>query len=129
LLGAVIFGTTFQGERERDGETVRPTSRHQRVRDRIEGLIGEAAPVFRSYVRYVEAAADDARDGGQLAHELEREVLDGPAWYEALRNPALRSQRLASSTSAGGLASDYQRIAEELLGNLQAAEGLEVSHG
>lgn len=128
LLGAIITATTFRGETEKedkDGQmqTVPATARFVRVRERIEAILGQAAPVYRTHVRYVEAAADDARDGGQLAHELEQEVLNGPSWKDILRNPDLKGQRLASSNSAGGLASDYQRATQETLAYVLAAEG------
>ncbi|MEV6967611.1 ParA family protein [Hamadaea sp. NPDC051192] len=125
LLGVVIVATTFQGEKvrtvvdEESGETrnevIPATARMRAIRERIELILGEAAPVYRSHVRYVEAAAVDARAGGQLAHELEQEVLSGPSWVEQLRNPELRSHRLASSQSAAGLAGDYQNITTETL--------------
>ncbi len=133
LLGAIIFGTSFKGEttktkqrKDGTGETIHvpATARFVRVRERIEAILGQVAPVFDQHVRYVEAAADDARDGGQLAHELEATVVSGPAWYQLLRNPELGGggARLASASSAKGLAGDYQAIAEQLMGMIVADE-------
>jgi len=71
-------------------------------------------------IRYVEAAAVDARNRGQLVHELERDVLNAPKWYEQLRAGTSKEGTLAAS--AGTLAADYQALAEEVLTRLVAAE-------
>jgi len=48
------------------------------ARAAILGDLGEGAPVLKTTIRQVEAAAQEARDRGLLVHELEEAVLAGP---------------------------------------------------
>lgn len=109
LLGVVLFGVTSSASRVRDA-----------AREAIRSDLGGSAPVLQSWIRYAEAAANDARARGQLAHELEAAVLAEPAWYLKLRDPSLRGERLASS--APTLAADYQAVAGEVLDLLTTRE-------
>lgn len=78
-------------------------------------------PLLEATVRYVEAAAFDARRRGQLAHELEKTVAEQRPWYAALKSgKAEKGPRLAAS--AGSLAGDYAKLAEEILDRLAANE-------
>lgn len=108
LLGVVLTGVTGNATRIRG-----------QARQAIEAHLGGSAPVFESSIRYLEAAAVDARNRGQLVHELERDVNAAPRWFDRLRN-GVKSETLAAS--APGLASDYQRLAEELLERLNQVE-------
>ncbi len=109
LLGVLLFGTTTAAKRIT-----------AQARADLHADLGGVAPIFETAIRYVEAAAVDARNRGQLVHELERDVLNGPKWYERLRSGAIGGAPLAAS--AGTLAADYQALAEEVLGRLVAAE-------
>lgn len=90
LLGVVLWGVTRTATR---------------VRTAVQADLGQTAPVFDTVVRYVEAAAVDARRRGQLIHELEADVAKAPKFYERLRAGAGGGgQPLAAS--APGLAED-----------------------
>lgn len=109
LLGVVLFGVS---------STARRVLRQ--AREALTVDLGGAGTVFAATIRHVEAAAVDARARGQLVHELERDVLSGPPWWERRRNPNLQAEPLAAS--AGSLAGDYQHVADEVLTRLAAAE-------
>jgi chromosome partitioning protein len=109
LLGVALFGVNSSAKR------VIATAR-----ENLGSELGGQELIFASTIRHVEAAAVDARNRGQLVHELERDVVARPKWYERLRNPDSRAEPLASS--AGVLAEDYQAMAEEVIGRILAAE-------
>jgi cellulose biosynthesis protein BcsQ len=109
LLGVVLFGVN---------QTARRIIRQ--AREALEADLGSSSSdVFTTTIRHVEAAAFDARSRGQLAHELERDVLAGPTWWERRRNHD-DSEPLASSASS--LAGDYERLAAEVLERVVNAE-------
>lgn len=112
LLGVVLVGVGSRSVRIQD-----------QARAAIGDDFGDAGTVFAGTVRYVEAAAVDARRRGELAHELEvavaTEAADRP-WWEALRTQKTPGPRLAAS--AGSLAGDYQHVAEEILERLSQGE-------
>jgi chromosome partitioning protein len=93
LLGIVVFGV---GSRSR---AIRRTTREEVVRE-----LGDDNLVFDAMIRHVEAPARESRRQGLLAHELEaatgRKVVDEGA------DP---------HSNATGLASDYERLATELI--------------
>ena len=109
LLGVALFGVNTSARRV-----------IAQAREALGSELGGQELIFRSTVRHVEAAAVDARNRGQLVHELERDVVSRPKWYERLRNPDSRAEPLASS--AGVLAEDYQALAEEVIARILAAE-------
>lgn len=109
LLGVALFGVNPSAKR----------IAHQARQGLAEDLGGPEI-LFKSTIRHVEAAAVDARNRGQLVHELERDVDARPKWFERLRNPTSKVEPLASS--AGVLAEDYQALAEELMQRIVAAE-------
>lgn len=109
LLGVALFGVNSSAKRV-----------IAQAREALTVELGGEELVFNATIRHVEAAAVDARNRGQLVHELERDVHARPKWYERLRNPDLKAEPLASS--AGVLAEDYQAIAEEVIGRILAAE-------
>lgn len=109
LLGVALFGVNSSAKRV-----------IAMAREALGQELGGQNLIFNATVRHVEAAAVDARNRGQLVHELERDVVSRPKWYERLRNPDVQAEPLASS--AGVLAEDYQAIAEELIGRILAAE-------
>ena len=110
LIGVVLFGVNTSARRVTG-----------QARDLLSQDLGGAAPVLASTIRHVEAAAVDARGRGQLVHELERDVHAAPKWYERLKNPGSAPHEPLAG-SAGALAEDYQRLAEEVLGAIVAAE-------
>ena len=112
LLGVALFGVNSSAKRV-----------IAQAREALGQELGGQSLIFKATVRHVEAAAVDARNRGQLVHELERDVVSRPRWYERLRNPGMQTEPLASS--AGVLAEDYQAIAEELIGRILAVEPTE----
>lgn len=108
LLGVVMFGIT-KGATRIDAQ----------AREGIETDLGGAAPLFSAAIRYAEAAAVDARNRGQLMHELEASVATDAPWYERLKT-GVKSPNLARS--AGSVAGDYQSLAEEIIGHLTMQE-------
>lgn len=117
LLGVVLFGVNSSARRVTSS-----------ARESLAADLGGAAPVLDATIRHVEAAAVDARGRGQLVHELERDVHAGPKWYERLRNPGAHSGE-PLATSAGALAEDYQRLAEQVLARITATEAAQRSEG
>ena len=110
LLGVVLFGVNSSARRVVSS-----------ARTSLAGDLGGAAPVLDATIRHVEAAAVDARGRGQLVHELERDVHAAPKWYERLRSPGTGPVE-ALAGSAGALAEDYQRLAEQVLARMQELE-------
>ncbi|SEG95050.1 CobQ/CobB/MinD/ParA nucleotide binding domain-containing protein, partial [Thermomonospora echinospora] len=88
--------------------------------EEIRKVLGPDAPVLDTVISHLEAPAFDIRERGQLAHELERDVASGPAWYEQLRS-GVPIQRGPASTSQN-LANDFRDLAQELFGLLSARE-------
>ena len=109
LLGVVLFGVTTAARRVL-----------RQAREALADDLGAGSGVLSATIRHVEAAAVDARGRGQLVHELERDVLAGPSWWERRRDPSIGSEPLAGS--AGSLAADYERLAAEILNRLAESE-------
>ena len=109
LLGVVLFGVTTTAKK------VRADARQDLQKD-----LGTAAPVFDTVIRYAEAAAVEARRRGLPVHELEAVGMDGPSWYERLRNPGTKVDVVPGS--AASLAGDYAALAEEILATIQQRE-------
>jgi cellulose biosynthesis protein BcsQ len=115
LLGVVLFGV--------NSAATRLISEARRVLGEDLGLPGA---LCETSIRHVEAAAFDARSRGQLVHELERDVHKGPSRFQLLRMDKETRQRTRTlAASAGSLAADYQRLAEELIDRIVASETAE----
>lgn len=108
LLGVVLFGVGAGASRVRD-----------RARELVAADLGGAAPVLNVTIRHVEAAAADARERGQLAHEMEASAAAGPKWWERRRGVKTGPVIAASATS---LAADYEALAQEIVAALIGAE-------
>lgn len=113
LLGVVLTATTT------GATTVR-----REAREKIAEAFGTPDVLFEASVRFAEATATAMRERGVLAHELEKTVKDGPKWYEVVRGAAAA---IAGPRSAGGVAEDLHRIAQELVGRLADAETKKAS--
>jgi len=108
LLGVILFGVNTSAKR------VSAQAREDLAADlNLPGIVCDTT------IRHVEAAAYDARRRGQLVHELERDIAIAPKWHERFKT-GNKPESLAAS--AGSLAGDYQRLAEELINRLVAAE-------
>jgi chromosome partitioning protein len=108
LLGVVVFGVNSSAKRVESS-----------IREDLGKDLGNPELVFETAIRHAEAAAYDARHRGQLMHELERDVAAAPKWHERFRT-GKKTESLAAS--AGTVAGDYQRLAEELIDRLAARE-------
>jgi chromosome partitioning protein len=86
------------------------------VRDtkaKLAEVLGETIPVFDPTIRLAQAAAVHCRERGLLAHEYEQAAGSATPWWER-RGSSERGPSF--STAAAGLADDYQRLAEAILG-------------
>ncbi len=112
LLGVLLFGVN------RGAHRVIESARAAVAED-----LGDDAPVLRTTIRHVEAAAQEARDRGLLVHELEEAVMAAPAWWQIRRGtPAGDGPR---SRSVLGLAEDFQALGSEVIERIGAAEQAE----
>jgi chromosome partitioning protein len=107
LAGVVLFGIGSRSSRLEDA-----------VRDSVYEIIGESAPVFDTYIRYLETAGFDLRRHGILAHELETQA----AAAQKGRLKALRAGTKPAedflARNATGLAEDYEKLTMEIIGKL-----------
>lgn len=110
LLGVVLFAT---------GRTA--TAIHRGVRDKVEKEFGGASPMLTATIGHSERIADDTREHGRVAHELESDAANQPQWWEALRAGQRSGPRIPPT--AGNVAEDYRKLAAEILDVLAAAEG------
>lgn len=112
LLGVVLFGVNSAA-----------TRLIAEARSTLASELGSPDIIVDATIRHVEAAAYDARSRGQLVHELERDVHKGPSRFDLLRmDKASRNATRSLAASAGSLAADYQRLAEELIDRIVASE-------
>lgn len=117
LLGVVLFDLPASATRVR-----------RDAHERIMGDLGPDAPVFEVHIRSAAAAAHDARERGQLMHELARDVEAGPTWWQLRRQrseegePAPPSPAL--SRAAASVARDYEVLGMEFMRALENAEAL-----
>ncbi|SMX97063.1 ParA family protein [Brevibacterium aurantiacum] len=100
VLGALIFGTS--GRSSTSG--IVGSSRKE-----LENVLGEAAPVFNSFIRYAEAPAQASRNRGQLVAELAQARIE-------------KNDSSELTNSVIGLADDYKHLAEEVVVALARAE-------
>lgn len=109
LLGVVLFGVNRSAKRV--SETARAA---------IEADLGDGSSIFATTIRHAEAAAQESRERGLLAFELEEAVLSGPKWWEILRDQTHNDS--PRSRSAVGLAEDFQALGEEVIARITASE-------
>jgi chromosome partitioning protein len=110
LLGVVLYGVNSAASRIR-----------AEVRAELEEVLQESAPVFAQAVRYTEATAYDIRKRGQLAHELERSLLDGS------ERSRVTSGRRAAAGASKGLAGDFDALATEIVSTMLTREAAVTS--
>ncbi|MFE3454984.1 ParA family protein [Nonomuraea sp. NPDC059194] len=110
LLGVVLFATSRTA-----------TAIHRTVRSRVETAFGVgSSPVLTAKIGHSEKLANDAREAGRVAHELESDAANQPAWWETLRAGAAPQARIAAT--AGNVAEDYRQLGAEILQLLAAVE-------
>jgi len=110
LLGVVLFGVT---------SSARSIREHAR-QSLTEDLAG-AAPILDTVIRYAEAAADEGRRRGVVAHELDAAKAGDVPWWERLRDPSSAAQPMVPG-SATSLAADYASLTHEVLTLMSSAE-------
>ena len=103
LMGAILFATG-RGS----------TKIHSDTYAEIEEAFGGNSPLFKSFVGYSEALARAMRDQGKLAHEMEKEAADQPAWWEVLRAGGKDATQRVPGT-ATNISSDYSQICVEMV--------------
>ncbi|GIG29284.1 ParA family protein [Cellulomonas marina] len=116
LLGVVLFGAGTAAHRLR-ADTLAE----------IAADLDSAEPLFDAVIRHAEVSAAQARNAGQLVHELEARAATQEPWYERLRKRAGSTGDSAPAAptvaaSVGGLAGDYQQLAEEIVTRLEKRE-------
>lgn len=109
VLGVVMFDVGA-GDR-----ALRAQARHE-LTEMLDGI----APVLDSTVRTSRRGAYDMRRNGQVAYEYERAALEAKPWFED------RSAQRPSK-AASGLAGDYQRLTEEVIGLLSQRRAAETA--
>ena len=104
LAGVVLFAIGSRSRRlERD------------VRQTLQKVLGDAAPVFETWIRSLESAAVDARRRGLLVHELEQAAgVDKAQRIANLRAGAEITDALYSRDPSA-LAEDYENLTREIL--------------
>ncbi|MCG2621106.1 ParA family protein [Arthrobacter sp. I2-34] len=109
LLGVVLFGVNRSAHRVVEA-----------AREGIREDLGDGAPVLTTAIRHAEAAAQESRERGLLAFELEEAVLAAPKWWELRRNNVQHDG--PRSKSAVGVAEDFQALGEEIIARISSGE-------
>jgi cellulose biosynthesis protein BcsQ len=89
------------------------------TRAKLGEILGESVPVFDPTIRLAQAAAVHCRERGLLAHEYEAAAGAAAPWWQRRGSP---ERGPAFSSAAAGLAEDYQRLAEAVLGAFSARQ-------
>jgi chromosome partitioning protein len=110
LLGVVLFGTLSSA-----------TAIHAEVRSDVEAAFGGVSPMLAATIRYSERYAREGRKQGRLAHELEVDAANQPAWWESLRNGGTLGRRLPAGVVAS-VSADFRQLAAEILDALASRE-------
>lgn len=101
VLGAVLFDTGTTATRIRSDAA-----------EDITAVLGGAAQVFSAVIRHSESVAVDAREKGQLVHEIAERVQDAEPYWVALKEGRRPSR---TPGSAPALAEDYVLLTQEIL--------------
>ncbi|WP_104181672.1 ParA family protein [Arthrobacter sp. B0490] len=117
LLGIVLFGVNRSAKRVSES-----------AREAIRQDLGSAAPIFETSIRHAEAAAQESRERGLLAFELEEAVLAAPKWWE-LRRGSGQEHDGPRSKSAVGVAEDFQALGEEVVARITESEATSIPTG
>ncbi|MHA7287695.1 ParA family protein [Arthrobacter sp. MDT3-44] len=117
LLGIVLFGVNRSAKRVSES-----------AREAIRQDLGSGAPIFNTSIRHAEAAAQESRERGLLAFELEEAVLAAPKWWE-LRRGSGQEHDGPRSKSAVGVAEDFQALGEEVVARITESEATSIPTG
>ena len=111
ILGAVLFATGTSA-----------TAIRRNAAQDINDVLGGVAPMFNSVIRHSESVAVEAREAGQLVHEIAERVDNAEPFWIALKKGEA-PKRVAGTAPA--LADDYVLLTQEILkriGNIEAQE-------
>lgn len=115
LLGVVLFGVNRSARRVSDT-----------ARTAIAADLGSTEVLFDTAIRHAEATAQETRERGLLAYELEEAVAAAPKWWERRRagagGPVV--QEGPRSRSATGVAEDFQALGQEIIARIAAREAV-----
>jgi chromosome partitioning protein len=89
------------------------------TRAKLVEVLGETIPVFDPAIRHTQAAAVHCRERGLLAHEYEAAAGAAAPWW---KRRGSGESGPSFSSAAAGLAEDYQRLAEAILGAFSARQ-------
>lgn len=103
VLGVVLFDVGAGDRRLR-----------RQARDELQQALAGIAPVLDATIRHSRRAAWDMRRRGEVAMEYEQAALAATPWYAG-------GDGATYSSAAGGLAEDYQQLANEVLSAVAAA--------
>lgn len=117
LLGIVLFGVNRSAKRVSES-----------AREAIRKDLGSGASIFDTSIRHAEAAAQESRERGLLAFELEEAVLAAPKWWE-LRRGSGQEHDGPRSKSAVGVAEDFQALGEEVVARITESEAASIPTG
>ncbi|MDQ1518591.1 MAG: chromosome partitioning protein [Actinomycetota bacterium] len=89
------------------------------TRAKLAEVLGESVAVFDPTIRLAQAAAVHCRERGLLAHEYEAAAGTAAPWW---KRRDCKEPQPSFSSAAAGLAEDYQRLAEAILGAFSARQ-------
>jgi cellulose biosynthesis protein BcsQ len=114
LLGVVLFATGRKS-----------TAIHREVRQEVEEAFGAAnSPMLTTFIGAAEALAKKTRKNGRVAHELESDAAQEPAWWASLKSEEAGEKKESRiPPTATNVAEDYRKLGAEVLDVLEAAEG------
>lgn len=97
--------------------------------------VGETVPLFKTFIRHSESAAQDCRSRGQLAHEVARDAANRKTErFQAMKSRRRRGDNVIPlpiptqlSGMADSVAADYAALAAEICERITQAEQAEQS--
>lgn len=95
------------------------------VREKLEGMLGEVAPVFATRIRNLESAAADARDRGLLFYELEGAAKGEKAVTLAALKAGEKPPRGMFTSNASAVAAEFEDLTGEILTRLNEIKGVQ----
>ncbi|MDQ3157308.1 MAG: ParA family protein [Actinomycetota bacterium] len=111
ILGAILFATGTSA-----------TAIRRNAAQDINDVLGGIAPMFKSVIRHSESVAVEAREAGELVHEIAERVDNADPFWIALKKGEA-PKRVAGTAPA--LADDYVLLTQEILNRISSLEGQE----
>ena len=95
------------------------------TRARLHDHLGDRVHVFDQTIRNAQLVAVHCRDTGSLVHEYEEAANSQPPWYKVSKEA--RRNTKSFSAAAPGLASDYQKLTDEILRRFTEQSSVEAT--